>query len=86
MREGNFMRALVFMTAVCAMALSISASAQVPKPQLTEPPCASAHNCPNYKRGAALEPPGASEAQKTPCPAGTVYNPKHGTCKVVSSP
>jgi len=80
------MRILAFMTAICAMALCTPADAQVPKPQLTEPPCASAHNCPNYKRGAALEPPGASGGQKVPCPAGTVYNPKRGTCKVVSSP
>jgi hypothetical protein len=83
--EGNCMRVLAFMTAICAMALCAPASAQVPKPQLTQAPCASAHNCPNYKRGAALQPPGASGALK-PCPAGTVYNPKRGTCKVVGSP
>jgi hypothetical protein len=79
------MRVLAFTIAICTMALCGPVSAQVPKPQLTPPPCASAHNCPNYKPGAALQPPGASGALK-PCPAGTVYNPKRGTCKVVGSP
>lgn len=80
------MRVVIFMIAVGAMTPVMPASAQVPKPQLTEPPCTEAHNCPNYKRGAALEPPGAAQGQKVSCPAGTVYNPKRGTCKVVSSP
>lgn len=62
------------------------AQAQIVKPQLTAPPCTGPHNCPNYKRGAALDPPGAAQGQKVPCPAGTVYNPKRGTCKVVNSP
>lgn len=84
--KENRMRILALMIAVCATALCAPAGAQVPKPQLTQPPCASAHNCPNYKPGAALEPPGSAAGQKVPCPAGTVYNPKRGTCKVVSSP
>jgi hypothetical protein len=84
--KGNCMRVLAFMTAICVTTLCAPAGAQVPKPQLTQAPCASAHNCPNYKRGAALEPPGTSAAQKVPCPAGTVYNPKRGTCKVLGSP
>lgn len=80
----KLMRIVIVM--IAAMALSAPAFAQVLKPQLTEPPCADAHNCPNYKRGAALEPPGAGQGQKVQCPAGTIYNPKRGTCKVVSSP
>jgi hypothetical protein len=81
------MRVLIFMIAVgCAIPWWAPASAQVLKPQLTQPPCTTSHNCPNYKRGAALDPPGAAQGQKIPCPAGTVYNPKRGTCKVVSSP
>ena len=58
-------------------------TAQVLKPQLTEPPCAEPHNRPNYRRGAALSPP--VQVQKVPCPAGTIYNPKRGTCKVVGN-
>lgn len=88
--RGKSMRVLVFMIAAplmsgCLMALNAPAAAQVLKPQLTAPPCTGPHNCPNYRRGAALDPPGASQGQKVPCPAGTVYNPKRGTCKVVSS-
>ena len=60
--------------------------AQVAKPQLTPPPCSNPHNCPNYKRGAALPPPGAAQIQNTACPAGTVFNPKRGTCKVLGAP
>ena len=80
------MRMLAFMVVTSVMALSMPVAAQVPRPELTPAPCADPHNCPNYKRGAALEPPGATQAQKIPCPAGTVYNPKRGTCKVVGSP
>ena len=84
------MRNLAFMIAATVMAVpllapAIPAAAQVMKPQLTAPPCTDPHNCPNYRPGAALEPPGAAGAQKVPCPAGTVYNPKRGTCKVVDS-
>jgi hypothetical protein len=80
------MRVIFLLAAVGLMALPAPSWAQVPKPQLTQAPCASAHNCPNYKRGAALEPPGSSAGQKVPCPAGTISNPKRGTCKVVGSP
>jgi len=80
------MRILAFTIAAGLMALLMPAAAQILKPQLTQPPCTSPHNCPNYKPGAALDPPGASQAQKIPCPAGTVYNAKRGTCKVVGSP
>lgn len=79
------MRLLGFVISMLLLALSAPSTAQVPKAQLTQAPCADPHNCPNYKRGAALEPPGSSAAQKVPCPAGTVYNPKRGTCKVVGS-
>ena len=80
------MRAAIFVIAAWAFASYTPASAQVMKPQLTQPPCADPHNCPNYKRGAALPPPGATQGQRAPCPAGTVYNPKRGTCKVVGNP
>ena len=80
------MRVAIVMVAVWAMAPYTPASAQVMKPQLTVPPCTSAHNCPNYKPGAALPPPGATQGPRIPCHAGTVYNPKRGTCKVVGTP
>ncbi|HXR95202.1 MAG TPA: hypothetical protein VN718_04945 [Rhizomicrobium sp.] len=86
MIQASFMLAAFLAVAICAVAASTPVSAQVLKPQLTEPPCTGPHNCPNYKRGAALEPPGAAQGQKAACPAGTIYNPKRGTCKVVGSP
>jgi len=79
------MRSLSIMIAVLLLAPSAPSGAQVLKPQLTHPPCADPHNCPNYRRGAALAPPGSAAGQKVPCPAGTVYNPKRGTCKVLDS-
>jgi len=80
------MRMTIVTVAIWALASSAPVYAQIVKPQLTEAPCASAHNCPNYKPGAALPPPGATQGQRAPCPAGTVYNPKRGTCKVVGTP
>jgi hypothetical protein len=79
------MRSLAVIIAAFLLAPSAPSAAQVLKPQLTQPPCTGPHNCPNYRRGAALDPPGSAAAQKVPCPAGTVYNPKRGTCKVVDS-
>jgi hypothetical protein len=83
--EGKHMRLPGFMIAVLLLAPSAPSTAQVLKPQLTQAPCTDPHNCPNYKRGAALDPPGSAAGQKVPCPTGTVYNPKRGTCKVVGS-
>lgn len=65
--------------------LAEPAHAQLVRPELAPPPCSDPHNCPNYKRGAALPAPGPSQVQHTACPAGTVFNPKRGTCKVLSS-
>jgi hypothetical protein len=66
--------------------LAQPAHAQMAKPLLAPAPCSDPHNCPNYKRGAALPAPGASQIQNTTCPAGTVFNPKRGTCKVLGAP
>jgi hypothetical protein len=49
----------------------------------TPPPCAGAH-CVNPLRGARIEHHGAASIQRTSCPAGTVYNPRKGTCKVLN--
>ena len=83
MTKESLMRAAVLV--IGAVAWCAPASAQVMKPQLTVPPCTDPHNCPNYKPGAALAPPGATQGPRVPCPSGTVYNPKRGTCKVVGS-
>lgn len=83
---GIFLRVLIVLVSLSLAASALPSAAQVPKPQLTAPPCADPHNCRSYKPGAALKPPGASQGQKVACPAGTVYNPKRGTCRVVSSP
>lgn len=80
------MRVLTVLIALGVLASTAPLGAQIRKPQLTAPPCADPHNCPNYRRGAALVPPGASQSQKVACPAGSVYNPKRGTCKVLGMP
>jgi hypothetical protein len=79
-------RVLTLLIAVGLLQSPVPAAAQLSKPQLTAPPCTDPHNCPNYRRGAALLPPGASQRQKVSCPAGTIYNAKRGTCKVVAMP
>jgi hypothetical protein len=49
----------------------------------TPPPCTGEH-CVNQLRGARVEHHGAVSIQRASCPAGTVYNARKGTCKVLN--
>lgn len=63
--------------------LMMPVNAEIVRPTLSPPPCSGTH-CVRSAQGARLQPPGASGRQKVRCPAGTVYNPSRGTCKVVA--
>jgi hypothetical protein len=71
----------IVMFALAGMAGS-AASGQVIRPHLTPPPC-TGHHCLKHRRGAQTTPGNA--AQRKPCPRGTVYNARRGTCKVWSN-
>jgi hypothetical protein len=70
--------AIVFGAAGLALFLT-PAAAQIVHPIIVPPPC-SGHNCPQHWRG-----PPMTTVPKTQCPPGTVYNPKKGTCKVLTT-
>jgi hypothetical protein len=65
-----------------APALGPAALGQVIVPHLAPPPC-TGHHCLKHRRGAQTSP--VDSAHRRPCPRGTVYNARRGTCKVWSN-
>jgi hypothetical protein len=73
----NILAALALVTLSAAPSQS-----QVIRPTLAPPPCIGIH-CLNRVRGATTLQSSQPNVQRLPCPQGTVYDQRKGTCHVV---
>jgi hypothetical protein len=78
---GSRNRRCILAAISIVVAATAPAQAQVVTPSIYPPPCTGTH-CLNAPRGAKTFTGGPATAERG-CPAGTVFNPRRGTCKVM---